>query len=101
MALASASHGVGGGSKIAEKWRISADFDPIAGGPEAFSPGSETRADFPGAGIPASGARFAVRGARRWHPGQRGAVPGSRPAMPRPVSLGRAARGAARHVSLV
>ena len=62
MALASASHGVGGGAKIAEKWRISADFDPIAGGPEAFFPASDARAagrgsrfDVPGAGIPASG----------------------------------------------
>jgi len=29
MAHAPARHGVGGGAKIAEKWRISADFDPI------------------------------------------------------------------------
>ena len=71
MALASASHGVGGGSKIAEKWRISADFDPIAGGPEAFSPASDDRAagrdsrfEVPGAGIPASGARCPDLGQR-------------------------------------
>ena len=32
MALASASHGVGGGAKIAIFWRISADFDPIPEG---------------------------------------------------------------------
>ena len=34
MALASASHGAGGGSRIADFWRISAVFDPIRGGPE-------------------------------------------------------------------
>ena len=33
MALASASHGVGGGAKIANFWRISAVFDPIRRGP--------------------------------------------------------------------
>ena len=33
MALASAASRVGGGARSAEKWRISADFDPIAGGP--------------------------------------------------------------------
>jgi hypothetical protein len=33
MALASASQRVGGGAKIAEKWRKSAVFDPIARGP--------------------------------------------------------------------
>ena len=32
MALASASHGVGGGAKIAEKWRFSAVFDAITEG---------------------------------------------------------------------
>ena len=32
MALASASQRVGGGAKIAEKWRISAVFDPIPEG---------------------------------------------------------------------
>jgi len=32
MALASASHGAGGGAKIAIFWRISADFDPIPEG---------------------------------------------------------------------
>ena len=33
MALASASQRVGGGAKISDFWRISAEFDPIAGGP--------------------------------------------------------------------
>lgn len=96
MALAPVGRRVGGGSRIADFWRISAVFDPIAGDPKAISPASETRASVPGAGIPALD--------RRPLPGrfvQRGAVLGSRPAMPRPVCLSHAARGTARHVSLV
>jgi len=96
MALAPARQAGGRAARIADFWRISAVFDPISGGPGQRFPADETRADFPGAGIPASD--------RRPLPGrfkQRGAVLGSRPAMPRPVCLGRAARGAVRHVSLV
>ena len=37
MALASASHGAGGGSRIADFWRISAVFDPIRVGPEPLT----------------------------------------------------------------
>ena len=33
MAHAPARHGVGGGAKIADFWRISAVFDPIGRGP--------------------------------------------------------------------
>ena len=46
MALASASHGVGGGSRIADFWRISAVFDPIRGGPEPRTADRKTRAFF-------------------------------------------------------
>ena len=96
MALAPARLAGGGGSRIADFWRISAVFDPISGDPKAIFPASETRATVPGSRIPASDRRPLPT---RFE--QRGAVPGSRPAYPRPVSLGRAARGAARHVSLV
>jgi len=44
MAHAPARHGAGGGAKIAEKWRISADFDPICRGPVPIITASETRA---------------------------------------------------------
>ena len=46
MALASASHGAGGGSRIADFWRISAVFDPIRGGPEPRTADRKTRAFF-------------------------------------------------------
>lgn len=71
MALAPVGRRVGGASRIADFWRISAEFDPIAGGPGPISPASETRADFPGAGI-------AARGPRAGHHGRRSPVRGSR-----------------------
>ena len=74
MALAPVGRRVGGGARIADFWRISAVFDPIAGGPGAISPADETRADFPGAGIPASGARLSDHGQRCPDLGQR--IPG-------------------------
>jgi len=64
MALAPARQAGGRAARIADFWRISAVFDPIAGGPGAISPADETRADFPGAGIPGSGARFSDLGQR-------------------------------------
>ena len=85
MALAPVGRRVGGGARIAEKWRISAEFDPIAGGPGAISAANETRANFPGAGI-------AVRGPRAGHHGRRFPVRGSRSGMfgPWPPGRGRA-----------
>jgi len=44
MAHACASHGVGGGAKIADFWRFSADFDPIWEGTRQVITASETRA---------------------------------------------------------
>ena len=52
MALASASQRVGGGAKIAEKWRKSAGFDPIAGGPGPRSGCCRNPGFFPAAGQP-------------------------------------------------
>ena len=54
MALASASQRVGGGSRIADFWRISAVFDPIRGGPEPRAADRKTRAFVPAARLPAS-----------------------------------------------
>ena len=82
MALAPVGQRVGGASRIAKKWRNSAEFDPIAGGPGPISPANETRADFPGAGI-------AVRGPRAGHPGQRSPVRGPRSGAFGPWSPGR------------
>ena len=72
MALAPVGRRVGGGAKIADFWRISAEFDPIAGGPG--------RPAVPGPGITAAGPRCAVPG---------------------PVCLGHGPRGGAGHVSLI
>jgi len=82
MALAPVGRRVGGGSRIADFWRISAVFDPICRGPGAISPASETRADFPGAGI-------AARGPRAGHHGRRSPVRGPRAGRFGPWSPGR------------
>lgn len=86
MALAPVGRRVGGASRIADFWRISAEFDPIAGGPGPISPADETRADFPGAGI-------AVRGPRAGHCGQRSPVRGPRSGTFGPWSPGRGRAG--------
>ena len=44
MALASAASRVGGGAKIAEKWRKSAGFDPISEGTQPRAAGRAARA---------------------------------------------------------
>ena len=46
MAHATAGQHVGGGSRIADFWRISAVFDPIRGGPEPRAADRKTRAFF-------------------------------------------------------
>ena len=64
MALAPVGRCVGGGSRIADFWRISAVFDPISGDPRAFSPASDARAAGRGSRIPGLASRAAGRGSR-------------------------------------
>jgi len=98
MALASASHGAGGGAKIAIFWRISANFDPIPEGTRQRATGRKTRAFVPVARLTgrlpvttASGPDSAIAG--------RLPVAGDRCQLATgsgPVSLGQWARGMAR-----
>ena len=69
MALASVSHGVGGGAKILDFWRISAVFDAITEGTRQRPTGREKRAFVPAARLPvrlpvttASGPNAAIAG---------------------------------------
>ena len=86
MALAPVGRRVGGASRIAEKWRNSAEFDPIAGGPGARSPVLASRAAGRGAGI-------AVPGPRAGHHGPRSPGRGPRSGMFGPWSPGRGRAG--------
>ena len=99
MALASASQRVGGGAKIAEKWRISAGFDPISEGTQPRAAGRETRAFFPAAGQPV---RLPVARSSGPDPAIAGRLPvaggvGQLATGSGPVCLGHGARPAARH----
>jgi hypothetical protein len=69
MAHAPARHGVGGGAKIADFWRISAVFDPIWRGPVPIITASETRAFVRGS-RPA-GHRIVARSGRDFRAGSR------------------------------
>ena len=51
MAHASARQHVGGGAKIADFWRISADFDPISEGTQPRAAGRAARAFVPAARV--------------------------------------------------
>ena len=94
MALASASHGVGGGAKILDFWRISAVFDPILEGTRQRATGRKTRAFFPAAGQPV---RLPVTTASGPDCPIDGPVTGCRLATGRgPVGLGNGARATAR-----
>jgi len=82
MALAPVGSRVGGASRIADFWRNSAEFDPIAGGPGPRSPVLASRAAGRGAGIP-------VPGPRAGHHGRRSPVRGPRAGTFGPWSPGR------------
>jgi len=101
MAHARASHGVGGGAKIAEKWRISAGFDPISGDPKRFITASASGAITGNHGQPVTGslpAADAICPPDHGQPvtGSRLPVDGSRPAVGGLVCLRHGARGMAR-----
>ena len=86
MALAPVGRRVGGASRIAEFWRNSAEFDPIAGGPGPRSPVLASRAAGRPAGIAASDCRAG-------HHGQRSPVRGPRAGMFGPWSPGQGRAG--------
>ena len=60
MALANASHGVGGGARFLDFWRISAVFDPIWEGTRTTGRGPD-----PAGRCPRSGVRIQRAGDRK------------------------------------
>ena len=102
MALASVSQRVGGGAKIAEKWRESAGFDPISEGTQPRAAGRGGRAITTGRGPPV---QLPVATANWPDPAIAGRLPvagdnGQLTTGGGPVCLKQWTRGAGRHDSL-